>query len=101
MKLEFIGREHGGLDETSCIYITKGELLKAYKDDKKKAFHDLNGIIEMFTSPACFYEPMTLQAFEKICNVHLQKTTYKGILLTYGEDENGNSTLQVSLVKNS
>lgn len=40
MKLEFIGRKNGGLDETSCIYITKGELLKAYDSDKKKAFHD-------------------------------------------------------------
>lgn len=99
MKLEFIGEEHGGLDETSCIYITKGELLRAYTADKKKAFHDLNGIIEMFTSPACFCGSITLQAFENICEIHLEKSTFKGVLFSYGENKNGNSTLRISLVR--
>ena len=99
MKIEFIGRKRGGLDETSCIYITKGELLRAYESDKQKAFFDLNGIVEMFTTPACFFQPITKQTFEKICNVYLKKTTVKGILLSYGEDEHGRTNLQVSLVK--
>lgn len=99
MKLEFIGKEDGGLDETSCIYITKHELLKAYTADKKKAFRDLNGVVEMFTSPACFNNSITLQAFERICDVHLKKTTFKGILLSYTENENGNPNLEVSLIK--
>lgn len=99
MRIEFIGRKYGGLDETSCIYITKGELLRAYESDKEKAFGDLDGIVEMFTTPACFNQSITEQAFEKICNVYLKKTTVKGILLSYGEDEHGRTNLQVSLVK--
>ena len=72
MKLEFIGNANGQLNEDSFIYITKGEILKAYNENKAKAFNELNGIIEMFTTPACFCDQLTPEAFEKICQVHLQ-----------------------------
>ena len=85
MKIEFIGRKYGGLDETSCIYITKGELLRAYESDKQKAFFDLNGIVEMFTTPACFNQSITEQAFEKICNVYLKKLLLKVFCFPMGK----------------
>lgn len=90
MKLEFIGNANGQLNEDSFIYITKGEILKAYNDE-------LNGIIEMFTTPACFCDQLTPEAFEKICQVHLQRTIYKGIILSYGENHEGREYLQISL----
>lgn len=46
MKIEFITQEDGGLNEYSFIYITKGEFIRAYENNKNKAFKDLNGIIE-------------------------------------------------------
>lgn len=97
MKLEFIGNANGQLNEDSFIYITKGEILKAYNENKAKAFNELNGIIEMFTTPACFCGQLTPEAFEKICQVHLQRTIYKGIILSYGENHEGREYLQISL----
>lgn len=97
MKIEFVTQNSGGLDEHSFIYITKGEFVKAYEINKNKAFKDLNGIIEMFTSPACFNTEVNSIAFEKLYE-HLQKSKYKGLALTYQENNHGNTTMQIALV---
>ena len=99
MKLEFTGGKNGVLDEDSFVYITKGEVLKAYNDDSMRALNELNGIIEMFTSPACFNDELTPVALKKICEEHLVKTTYKGLTLSYKQDCEGRPILQLALCK--
>lgn len=97
MKIEFITQEDGGLNEYSFIYITKGEFIRAYENNKNKAFKDLNGIIEMFTSPACFNTEISFIAFEKLYE-HLQKSKYKGFIFSYEENEYENTRMQIALV---
>lgn len=53
MKLEFIGNANGQLNEDSFIYITKGEILKAYNENKAKAYNTPINPLK------CPYEPLT------------------------------------------
>lgn len=97
MKIEFISPEpEGGLNEYSYIYITKGEFIKAYKNNKNKAYNDFKGIIEMFTTPACFYKDISIECFDKIY-ANLQQSKFKGICLNY-DTRNSNTSLQIFLL---
>lgn len=88
MKMELKTKQNkfGGWDE--YIYITRNAFMKGYLQDKEKAFHEFNSIIEMFSGLICISGEADEEEFDKIYEV-LQKSKCKGVTIEFDEDEEG------------
>lgn len=71
--------EHG---ETYLeAYITKGEFIKNYEVSEKESYEAFSQLVEMYTTPHCFYGRVSLVAFQKIYEQLKSKSKYKGVTL--------------------
>lgn len=86
MKLEFKTDPSGALNANSQIYITKGEFVRSYEADRMRAYNEFRGICEMFQTPACYYNPPSIEWFDGMYKC-LKKATYIGLILASDEDE--------------
>ena len=95
MKMELITQEH----QDAMIYITKEDFIKSYEEDKEKAFKDLDLIIEMFTSLACFKMEFEMEELEEIYDTLKTIKKYSGIVLVFIEFEDDEMGMDICYAK--
>lgn len=63
------------------IYITKGEFIRNYELDKQASYKAFSQIVEMYSTPHCFYQEIDFEVFKKVYQNLKSKSSYKGISL--------------------
>ena len=63
------------------IYITKGEFIRNYELDKQASYKAFPQIVEMYSTPHCFYQEIDFEVFKKVYQNLKSKSSYKGISL--------------------